>query len=399
MVEAHGTQLSPVRFQDSSQMRTWYSIFMFIGFCTFVVGLMVDKQRIWYAYLASFFFFVNLALGALFFFSIQYATSAGWSVNIRRFAECMINFLPYAFVAAVLFLFGAKEIYPWLNHATVAADPILQNKTPYLNFSFLLVRVFIFFGVWVFLSKKMIRHSLMQDEKPQDELTHCNKKLSIVFLLFFAISYSLFTVDLVMSLHPHWFSTIFGLYCFSGMFQSSLAMIILITIFMMRKGLLKNLVGSDHLHDLGKFLKAFTVFMAYIGFSQFMLIWYANLPEETEFYLERAHGHWMTISMSLLVLKFIVPFLALLPQASKRNPARLAIIAGLILIMQYVDVYWLIYPNLDHHHVRFSFWEIGMFLGFLGLFLLAVNKFLTKHSLIPIHDPRVHESLHHHVTY
>ena len=206
-----------------------------------------------------------------------------------------------------------------------------------------------------------------------------------------------------MSVDPHWFSTIFGVYAFAGLFQSGLAMMILFLIMLIRGGFLKDFVKVDHIHDMGKFLFGFTVFWAYIAFSQYLLIWYANLPEETIFYLHRSHGGWEWVSLFLLVGKFIIPFLALAPVWAKRNYDHLKMVCYWILFMQYVDFYWLVYPNLHTNMPDlfaekpiFNFYEIGVFLGFLGVFLFFVHKFLEKNSLIPVGDPRLEESMHHH---
>lgn len=202
-----------------------------------------------------------------------------------------------------------------------------------------------------------------------------------------------------MSLQPHWFSTIFGVYCFAGLFQSAIAVISLITIYFLKKGRLQGFVDENHLHDLGKYLFAFTVFWAYIAFSQFMLMWYANLPEETIFYIPRMAEGWVGVSFVLMMFKFIVPFLALLSRKAKRNMNSLAVVCVLILVMQYVDIYWLAYPNFNEHKAVFSYQEVLIFLGFLGTFIFAVTKFLSKHSIIPMKDPRQHESTNHHVVY
>jgi hypothetical protein len=217
--------------------------------------------------------------------------------------------------------------------------------------------------------------------------------------LVFAITYSLFSVDTMMSLQPHWFSTIFGVYCFAGLFQSSLALLVIILVWLLNKGLLRGYVTDHHVHDMGKYMFAFTIFYAYIAFSQFLLIWYANLPEETEFYWNRMYGGWLWVSIAIAVFKFIVPFLALLPRWAKRSHSHLVAVAVLILIMQYVDVYWLVYPNFNDNRLVFSLWEVFIFLGFLGGFLLMVTNFLSKHNLVPIKDPRLHESVQHEVIY
>lgn len=383
----------------STRMKTFYSICMFVGLITFLVGLNLNKERIWLAYLVSLFFFVSLALGGLFFTALQHATNAGWSVNIRRLPESMVSFLPYGFLFALGLLFGGHHIYHWFDSAKMHADPILVKKISYLNVGFFVVRLLLFFGLWLMFWFKIVCPSLKQDETGDENITHKLVPWSIGFLIVFALSYSLFSVDTLMSLDPHWYSTMYGVYTFAGLFQASLAFIILLALWLRGKGLVNGFIKLDHMHDLGKFLKGFTIFMAYIGFSQFMLIWYANIPEETEFFLNRAHGHWMTLSLSLLVFKFIVPFLALLPKWAKRSPAHLAWVSLLILAMEYIDIYWLVYPNYNDLSPQFNFLEFGVFMGFLGVFAFAVTKFLSRNSLIPMKDPRRHESMAHVVTY
>jgi hypothetical protein len=256
-----------------------------------------------------------------------------------------------------------------------------------------------FFGLWLYFGKKIIGMSLQQDESGDVNLTHKMLPYSVIFLLTFALSYSLFSVDSLMSLEPHWFSTIFGVYTFAGLFQSTIATVILITVYLMKKGKLEGLVDENHLHDLGKFLFAFTVFWAYIAFSQYMLIWYANLPEETLFFMPRQTGSWVYVSVALILFKFILPFLALLPQWAKRSPNHLVAVSLLVLIMQYVDLYWLVYPNYNHDQVVFGLREIFIFLGFAGAFLYTTSQFLSKNALVPYRDPRIEESKHHHVVY
>jgi hypothetical protein len=229
--------------------------------------------------------------------------------------------------------------------------------------------------------------------------THQSVGTSIAFLLVFSLGFSLFSVDLLMSLLPQWYSTIYGIYMFSGMFQATMAALMLLMIYVRRQGFVKGYVSDEHIHDVAKYMKAFTIFWAYIAFSQYMLIWYANIPEETEFYLMRMSPGWLGISLFLLVFKFIVPFLALLPRWAKRSESNLILVSILILITQYVDIYWQIYPNFFDNHVTFGFMEVGLFLGFGGLFLLGVISFLSKNSLVPLKDPRLHEAVHHHVTY
>lgn len=408
MAQTHvsGAHPAPGKYTASSRTKTIYAVAMTLGVLGFAASLYTDQARAWHSFLTSFFFFTSLALGGLFFTAIQHVASAGWSVTIRRFAEAMTSFLPIAALGAVVLLLGAKTLYIWLNHDVVAADPILSGKSGYLNMTFFVIRLVVFFAAWLVFRRVIVGHSLQQDQDGSEDHTVKNVGVSIGFLLVFALSYSFFSVDTLMSLQPYWYSTMWGVYCFSGLFQSSLAFLVILTIAMMKKGIVRGLVTHDHLHDLGKFLKAFTVFYAYIGFSQFLLIWYANLPEETIFYLSRSSGGWMAVTFSLLIFKFAVPFLLMLPKAAKRTPAHLVLVSCLILVMQYIDVHWMVYPNLVNGDFEkyggrwiLSWPEISTVLMFGGLFLWTVTNFLSKNQVVAILDPRIEEAIHHHVTY
>jgi hypothetical protein len=398
-VSNHSLELHVGKFEASMKLKIMSYVFIAIGLITFAVGLMKDQERMWAAYLVSFFFFSCVGLGGLFWTSLQNLVKAGWSVSTRRYAEGLTSFLPVMVVASLVLILGLKYLYPWADHEKVAESALLQGKSSYLNTGFLIVRLLVFgLGALAF-RQVIVGNSLKQDKSGDEQLTHKNVGYSIGFVLFFAITFSLFSVDMLMSLLPTWYSTIFGIYCFAGLFQAVFAVLIPIAIFMKRAGYVKGYVTAEHLHDYAKFMKGFTVFWAYIAFSQFMLIWYANIPEETEYYIMRAQNGWMAISMILLIFRFIVPFLALLPKGMKRNENHLLLVSGLILVMQYLDIYWMVYPNFFDGKVTFGFAEIGMFLGFAGLFLAVFFRFLSKHSLVAIKDPRMHEAVNHHVTY
>lgn len=391
--------VDPGTMNVSNRTKTLYSVLIFLGVLGFILTLVRDPGRAWHGYLVGYFYFTTVAIGGLFFAAVQHMTSAGWSVNIRRLVEALTAFLPMAAVGGILLIVAGPQLYSWLRPEVVAEDALIQHKTPYLNLTFFAIRMVLFLGLWLWFGKIIVGRSLEQDKTGDESITHRMMKPSVIFMLVFALSYSLFSVDTLMSLEPHWFSTIFGVYCFAGLFQSTMACTILLAVYFMKKGQLKGFVDENHLHDLGKFLFAFTVFWAYIAFSQYMLIWYANLPEETIFFIPRSHGSWMWVSIALILFKFIVPFFALLPRWAKRTPAHLVAVSVLILIMQYVDIYWLVFPNFNHDETVFSFSEVLIFLGFAGLFLFSVTRFLSKNSIVPYRDPRIQESLHHHVTY
>jgi hypothetical protein len=387
------------KFQASNNLKTAAYALLGIGILTLIIGFMKNQERLWTSYLAAFFFFSTLALGGMFFVAIQHIVKAGWSVTVRRYAEAMTSFVPVMLVGALALILGIKYLYPWANAEVVAANPVIAAKTAYLNVGFLVVRLLVFCGgVWFFKSL-IVGGSLKQDADGNENYTTKNVGYSIAYILFFAIMFSIFSVDLLMSLLPTWYSTIFGVYCFAGMFQAALAFMAIVLVYLKRSGMVRGYVTEEHQHDIAKFMKGFTVFWAYIAFSQFMLIWYANIPEETEYYIMRSQNGWLGVSLALLIFRFIVPFIALLPKGLKRNDGHLVGVAILILVMQYVDIYWMIYPNFFEGHVTFGLWEIGMMAFFAGLFLMGLLAFFTKNSLVPLKDPRIHEAISHHVTY
>lgn len=373
-------------------------VFIFLGVLTLLGSfLFEDSHKTAASYLVSFVYFLFLSLGALFFLSVQYVTGAVWSVNLRRMMESMTAYLPLSILLLIPLVYYGQYLYEWFHPSHVENDPILMGKVAYLNVPFFLIRLAVFFAGWMFFYKKFIKFSYSQDKDGQPQWMKKLTKYSIGFLLFFVLSFSFLSVDLLMSLDAHWFSTIFGVYTFAGAFQSALAGMILLTIYMIpRSG---GRITKDHLHDLGKFLMGITLFWAYIAFSQYMLIWYANLPEETTFFIPRSKEPWMWVSIALIVFKFAVPFVCLLPRWVKRNYVAVSVMSILILIMQYVDIYWLVYPSVSEEVLRWDLLDLGFFLGFLGLFLYSIFKFFSKYPAFPVKDPMEQKSTDHHVTY
>lgn len=385
------------KFEAPQGLKTAAYAFIFIGLFGVAYGLIRSPERFWTSYLVALFYFACMAMGGMFFLAVSNAAKAGWHSSIKRIPESFTNFIPVMLVASLFLVFGFKELYAWADPSQ--AHRMTGGKAVYLAPWFVILRLVIF-GVGSFIFSKMIvGNSLKQDQSGDVNLTHKNVGNSIGFIAFFAIFFSLFSIDLLMSLLPSWYSTIYGIYMFSGMFQSFFALTAIVLVYLKNSKWHSGYMNVEHQHDVGKFLKGFTIFWAYIAFSQFMLIWYANIPEETEFYLMRSHSGWLAISLALLVFRFIVPFLALLPRDAKRNDANLVAVAILVLVMQYVDIYWQVYPNFNEGSPKFGFLEIAIFLGFAGLFINSVVRFMSKNSLVALKDPRLHEALKHHVTY
>lgn len=350
--------------------------------------------RFYASYLVSFVFFLSLALGALFFVLVQHVTRAGWSVAVRRLAEGVAPnaLFPMAILAAPV-LFGLKTLYPWSDAATVAADHLLQEKEAWLNVPFFLVRTAVYFLVWSTLAHWFHRTSTAQDATGDPRLTKRMETTSTAALILFAFTVTFFAFDYLMSLTPHWYSTIFGVYFFAGCVLGFFALLTVIALAVQAAGALRTAITIEHYHDLGKLIFAFTVFWAYIGFSQYMLMWYANLPEETFWYAARQDGSWVAFSVFLLFGHFLVPFLALMSRGVKRRKPLLLAGACWMLLMQWADIYWLVMPGKSPGKVPLSFMDLAVFLGVGGMFCAVALRRLGAHPLVAQKDPRLSESL------
>ena len=350
--------------------------------------------RFYPSYLVSFVFYLSLALGALFFVLVQHVTRSGWSVALRRLAEGVAPnvFFPMAFLVVPV-VAGLRTLYPWTDTAAVAADHLLHAKEPWLNVPFFLVRTVLYFGVWSALAIWFHRKSTQQDKTGDPRLTNTMETTSTVALILFAFTVTFFAFDYLMSLTPHWYSTIFGVYFFAGCVLGFFSLMSVLAFFVQRAGALRRTITTEHYHDLGKLIFAFTVFWAYIGFSQYMLMWYANLPEETIWYAARQTGSWTALSLVLLFGHFIVPFLALMSRDVKRRKPLLVIGGAWMLVMQWADVYWLVMPEKSPGTIPFSVMDVAVFLGVGGLFFGAVVRRLGAHALVAVKDPRLSESL------
>ncbi len=383
-------------FVVSSTVRTGLIGAAVVGLGLFGLGLAVDPQRAWASFLHNHFFFMSLGLGGLFFAAIQWMTSAMWSVTIRRVSESLTAYLPIALLTFGVVALGIHDLYVWSHPEHVKGDIILEGKSGYLSSVFFILRNVFAVGVWIFFSKKLIGNSLAQDTSKDASLTLKNRSMAPLFLITFGLTFTMASFDQLMSLDPHWFSTMFGVYCFAGLFYSTLALTAVLTVSLKRKGALDGYVNENHLHDLGKFMFAFTAFWAYIGFSQYMLIWYANMPEETGYFLHREVGSWLYVGIFLMIGKFAVPFFTLLPRENKRSEKVLFGVGIWMLICQWIDILWVVQPEFFKDGPRVSWIELGTLLGFAGLFGTMVVRFWSKHTVVAVGDPRLTESLNHH---
>ncbi len=362
------------------------------GVALSALAAVVDTKRFAFSYLTGFTWVVTIGLGALFFVIIQHLTRARWSAAARRHMEWMSGVLP---ACAVLFLpvaVLAHDIYHHWMGPQAANDHLLQQKAPYLNPTFFYIRAGVFLAAWAALSLWFIKTSRAQDESADFRPTAKMRAGSAPAVIVFALTISFASFDWLMSIDPHWYSTIFGVYVFAGAATSSLSALALITIALHKAGLLRKVSNVERQHDIGKLLFGFTIFWAYIAFSQFLLIWYANIPEETIFYRHRWEGSWKVVSLALLFGHFVVPFLVLLSRHAKRSPLVLGAASVLLLVMHYVDLYWLVMPNVDHHGAHLSWIDLAGLLGPLGVGAWVLSLQAAKSPLYPLNDPHLAEA-------
>ena len=354
------------------------------------------------SYLTGYMYTLAIVLGGLFFVMIQHITRAGWSVTVRRVAECvMANFT----LLAVLFIpvaLGAGTLYgAWMD--APASDTLVKGKDWYLNTPFFWARAVFYFLVWIGLSRFFFNRSLKQDENGDPGLTISMAGRAAPGLALFAITTTFAAIDWIMVIDPHWFSTMFGVCYFAAGAMGVLATISLLCLFLNRSGYLNEFVNREHYHDLGKLLFAFMVFWTYVNFSQYMLIWYANLPEETAWYEVRRHGGWQWVGATLIVGHFLFPFAFLMSRHMKRNRVTLTIGALLLLVMHWLDMQYQIQPALlpqaaghEWSNWNLHWMDVTALVGIFGLVLAFTVRRIAANPLVPVRDPRLPESIHFH---
>lgn len=367
-----------------------------VGLLASGIGYFLQHDQFFFSYLVNFSFFSSIALGSLFFVLVQHLTRSVWSVALRRIPETFASYIHIWALFLIPILLGMHSLYHWTHADAVAADPVLQMKVPYLNTPFFIIRQFIYFAVWSFLGYRLYQKSVEMDDTADWGLQTLMRRTSGPGLFIFAITLAFASFDWLMTLDPHWYSTIFGVYYFAMSFQGLFAVLILVIMFLWKKGLLTNTIQKPHIYDLGVQLFGFTVFYAYIAFSQFLLIFYASIPEETVWFLERFNGGYEYLAYFYLFGRFVIPFILLLPKRAKSNFKLVTGVSVLILAAHLVELYWIVMPVLHHHGFHFDWITITSFFGLGGVFLgLFFYKF-KQNKMIPVNDPKLGDSLNKH---
>lgn len=372
---------------------TYGLIFAVVGLALIVIAFLNDAVRASFVSVVTFAFVLSIALGAMFMVAIEYVAGAVWSVPFRRIAEFLGAVLFIAPIFIIPAILNFHSIFHWTHQEVVAKDAILQAKAPYLNETFFYVRNIGIFIVWWIFYLLMKKNSMKQDFTGNAKLSKQNTVLSALFLIFLGISITIISIDWLMSLAPHWFSTIFGVYYFSGTVIAGLAAWAFISIKFNEKGYLLKGIKSDHYYSFGALMFAFVNFWAYIAFSQFLLIWYANLPEETFWFIARGEGTWLYFSLGLIFVHLIVPYFMILPQPAKMDPKRLKIVSIWLLFAHFYDLYWLVMPTLDKDGYKFCFLDFSFPIFAIGAIMLIFYFVARNKNLVPLQDPKLKQSL------
>ncbi|MFP4370253.1 MAG: quinol:cytochrome C oxidoreductase, partial [Candidatus Kapaibacterium sp.] len=294
---------------------------------------------------------------------------------------------------AIPIIMNMHGLFHWTHMEDVIADPFLSKKVPYLNEPFFIIRTLIFFVVMILFFFVLAGRSLKQDKTGDYRHTKTNKVASALFMPFFAIFTTIIAIDYLMTLEPHWFSTIFGVYYFAGTFLAALAVLTYVSVTLSEAGYMTKYINNDHYYNFGALMFAFVNFWAYIAFSQFLLIWYANIPEETFWFIDRWQGSWMWVTIGLIFIHFIVPYAVLLSQPSKRNPKVLKFISIWIIIAHFYDLYWIVMPTYSHDNAILGWMELMVPILPVGLLLVVFNFMAKRKNLIPVNDPKIKSGL------
>jgi hypothetical protein len=366
------------------------------GLILVIVSYLVDAQRSSFNNIAGLMLLFSISVGALILVALEYLAGAVWSTPMRRVSEFLAASFPFVLILAIPLFLNLHGIFEWTHKEVVEHDKLLQAKSPYLNIGFFTIRFIVIFLIFLLFYLLFTHNSRKQDVTKDQRLTSINVKLSAPFMPLMAIALSILATDWIMSLTPHWYSTIFGIYFITGTILAGLGATTYIVVKLNENGYFQPGLRSDHYYSLGALMFAFTNFWAYIAFSQFLLIWYANIPEETVWFLARWDGSWKYISVGLIFVRFVIPYAGLLSQQSKMNPKRLKIMGLWILFSHIFDLYWLIMPTLSGS-ILFGWMELGFPILVIGIVIIVFYFQVKKHNLMPVGDPKLQRGIDFHL--
>lgn len=358
----------------------------------FAIGVFINRPQFFRSYLVAFLFWAGIAIGSLALLMLQHLTGGGWGLVIRRVLEASSRTLPFVALLFIPIIIGAHDLYPWTHAEEMSKTPALMQKARlYLNLPFFIGRAVLYFAIWSLFAYLLTKWSSEQDRTADRRYTKRMRMLSGPGIGVFVLTVTFASVDWAMSLNPEWFSTIYGMLFVAAWTLSALAFVIAVMAFLGRREPLSRVVRPNHFQDLGKLMLAFVMLWAYFSFSQFLIVWSGNLPEEIQWYLPRLRGGWGAIALSVVIFHFAFPFMLLLSASLKRNAGKLMILAVLILVMRLIDFFWMVAPEFSHEGFHMSWMDIVAPVAIGGLWLAAFFWQLNKRPLMAINDPQYDE--------
>jgi len=368
-----------------------------LGVLILIGTFLIDPARAFFDYLWIYMFLVSISVGSLGLVALEYLVGATWSTPFRRIIEFFAGLIPFLIILVIPLFFGMHDLFHWTNTEAVNNDAILKSKSGYLNVQFFMIRTFGILIIWFLFYFFLTRNSEKQDATGDPGLTKKNIKLSVIFAPIFVLTLTIFAIDWMMSLEPHWFSTMFGVYYFAGTLVAAFSVATFGSLLLKTNGYLDQRIGKDSFYSLGTLIFGFNIFWAYIGFSQFLLIWYADLPEETFWMLHRWDGSWKYVSLALLFFHFVIPFLILASRRAKTNLKLLKVMSVWMLCAHALDLFWLIMPVYFKGNASIGWCELSFPLVVAGITILVFKMKADKKNLIPVRDPKLQAGLHFHL--
>lgn len=367
-----------------------------VGLVASLLGLFLAPQYFYRAWLVGWVFWVGVTLGCLAISLLHHLTRGAWGLVIRRVLEAATRTLPLLLVLSLPIVLGLKSLYEWARPEAVRADALLQAKAPYLNATFFIVRLVLYFLIWGGVAFLMSRLSRRQDLQPDPNSTRRMQLIAGPALAAYCLAVTFAAVDWLMSLQPRWLSTIYGVYLMGSQGLAALAFLIVFALWLSQREPMSRVLQPRHFHDWGKLFFAFVMLWAYFSFSQFLIIWAGNLPDEISFYLPRMRGAWGGLFLAIALFHFLLPFLLLLSRDLKRNARRLVFVAILMLVMRWLELVWQVEPAFHDHNAGYYWLYLTAPLAIGGFWFAWFLRELKSRPLLPVNDPYLPEAIEHH---
>ncbi len=382
-------------FKPSKKLGLVVTAMVLIGLAAGINGLLTDPARTWTNILLNNMFFITISIGALLFYGIQYVTGSSWSALFQRIALAAGSFLPAGFILMLLIYFGLYHIYEWSHPGITHTDKLIAHKTPFLNVPFFMARILIYFAIWLPLLFYLRKLAAKEDIETGTKWFLKSAYYSKVFIFAAALTFSMAAIDWIMTIDAHWYSTIFGFRAMVTSIYYGTAAIILLLFYLKSLGYFPEL-NQAHRHDLARYLFRFSIVFGYLWFMQFLIIWYANIPELTVYYNPRFLGEWRFLFYAEPLINFAIPFIVVMPDSLGRKKPVMIGISSLLIIGLWISLFLQIMPG-TYGNLKVGFTEIGMWVGYAGIYLWLVFFALSRLKIVPVNHPFLNESKHHHL--